>query len=136
MCAQQRMLRLITSAAAAWIASAILLGCNADKGNPRSNGDMNAVDGGTDGGEPQQDASTGSPDSGEPQPLPDAGGDGGPQAAEPCEGAGCGPGQRCEIEGGNVSCVDMTCDELDCDGAMICASDPSGGHVCSSVECD
>lgn len=118
--------------------ASVLIACASGSGDgPRgSNGNDMLPDGGTpaDGGEPSMDATLGG-GGGDGDGGPGTG-DGGPVAIEPCEVAGCGPGQRCDIEGTTVSCVDMTCDELACDGSQLCASDPAGGHVCASTTCD
>lgn len=71
----------------------------------------------------------GTPD-GDDAPQGDAG-----SVFDPCQIAGCGPGQRCVEQDGGVGCADVSCDELDCEEGEQCAADERGGHVCVDATC-
>ncbi len=77
--------------------------------------------------------------------VPDGGATGGTGAAgsgggpgDPCSTAGCGEGQRCEIEDGAAACVDNECGDLSCSATEECAlaDDGGPGHVCRSIACN
>lgn len=74
----------------------------------------------------------GEDDTSEPNPLPGIG-DGG--LIDPCEVIGCGPGQRCSSGDGGAQCVDLSCDELECEATERCAEAELGGHVCVDASC-
>ena len=54
---------------------------------------------------------------------------------DPCQLAGCGPGQRCVEQDGGMGCVDLSCDELDCGLEAQCEAHERGGHVCVDTSC-
>ncbi|HEX2734715.1 MAG TPA: CARDB domain-containing protein [Polyangiaceae bacterium] len=56
--------------------------------------------------------------------------------ADPCEVAGCGPGQRCEQTDTSATCVDVTCAELTCAATEQCRPDAQGGNICVDISCD
>jgi len=65
-----------------------------------------------------------------------AGDAGGSPPSDPCDGLTCGPGQRCEVDGDEASCVDNSCDDLDCTELEECEPAPGGGHHCVSIACE
>jgi hypothetical protein len=67
----------------------------------------------------------------------DPGTDGGSgNDTDPCAVAPCGPGQRCEEEGGEAKCVDNECSELECEELEECQPAPGGGFQCTSIACN
>jgi hypothetical protein len=92
-----------------------------------------------DGGIPSADAGdvldggAGPPDGS--SPTPDAGVDGGPVVS--CEGVECALGQRCDTSGGTPACVNVTCEEADCDPVTErCDTGPTGGAYCFDLSCE
>jgi hypothetical protein len=65
----------------------------------------------------------------EPAPMPTT------APADPCEVMNCNPGQRCEVQNGAASCVDVTCEELACSGTEVCQPHELGGNVCVDIGC-
>lgn len=54
---------------------------------------------------------------------------------DPCVAAGCGAGQRCEIVSEVASCIDITCEELNCSETEECRAQELGGNVCVNLLC-
>ena len=81
---------------------------------------------GTGSDDPSMNGNAGTSSPNDPRPMAGRGGamSKPPEAADPCEGAGCGPGQRCEADGGTAECVDNGCDDLDCGAGERCEAGP------------
>ncbi|XXX73192.1 CARDB domain-containing protein [Sorangium sp. So ce134] len=62
-----------------------------------------------------------------------SGGAGGSETG--CEGVECRPDQRCEVEDGQGTCVNNTCDDLTCDPTEQCQMTPEGGAICVDISC-
>ncbi len=66
----------------------------------------------------------------------DAGQDGADENVDPCANMNCPPQQHCENNGGVASCVDNTCDFLNCTDTEECQEQPGGGAICVDISCD
>jgi hypothetical protein len=62
-------------------------------------------------------------------------GDAGAGAGDECEPS-CGTGQRCVTADGESACVDVECDELDCEDDEECRPAAGGGNYCADNSCD
>ena len=55
--------------------------------------------------------------------------------SDPCDGVACDPDQHCEPDNGAGTCVNSTCDMLNCGATEICAEGPNGGKLCQDISC-
>ncbi len=55
---------------------------------------------------------------------------------DPCVAAGCSTGQRCEVEGEEATCVDNTCQDLECEDTEECRPHAQGGNTCVNLFCE
>ncbi len=67
--------------------------------------------------------------------APDSADGGSGSDTDPCAAAPCGPGQRCEAEADEATCVDNECSDLECEELEECRPAPGGGFQCKSIAC-
>lgn len=115
----------------------VALGCSADvpPGQPDGQGANNTGGSSSDGGGAETSSggglNVGASDGAGGVPLPGT-------PVDACVAAGCSAGQRCETdaEAGTASCVNNTCEELQCSETETCRPHDLGGNTCVNSRCE